>query len=193
MTRRKSTGSHYGKKVNNISQEKNIDRNRESDKDSLGDDEESFSDSCEHESDEYDTIEGFDFKMLTNVTKMIETQYHLKALPSNSSSEASLNEDSSENQESDSEDNFHPELFGLLEDPGVVRFDCVDYPLAVIKHSDDKDQGEAVTKLGNKYESHDPEIVKSGRNILARSLDSIPSINIVTKFRCDCHLLYYSR
>ena len=179
--------------MNIISQEKNIDRKRESDKDSLGDDEESFSDSCEHESDENDTIDGFDFKMLTNVTKMIETQYHLKALPSNSSSEASLNEDSSDNWESDSEDNFHPELFGLLEDPGVVRFDCVDYPHVVIKHSDDKDQGEAVTQLRNKYESHDAEIAKSGRNILSRSLDSIPSINIVTKFRIDCHLLYHSR
>ena len=131
--------------------------------------------------------------MIANATKMIEAQHNLKAISSNSSSEASLNEDSSDNLEIDSEDDFHPELFGLLEDPGVVRFDCVDYPLAVIKHSDDKDQGEAVTELGNKYESHDPEIAKSGRNILARSLDSIPSINIVTKFRIDCHLLYYSR
>ena len=182
-----------GVELGNISQGKNIDRKRESDKDSLGDDEESFSDSCEHESDEYDTIEGFDFKMLTNVTKMIETQYHLKALPSNSSSEASLNEDSSENQESDSEDNFHPELFGLLEDPGVVRFDCVDYPLSVIKHSDEKDQGDAIRKEDDDLIlDHKIQIAQCERNILSKSLDNLlPSLDIVPNMRCNCNPSYH--
>ena len=41
--------------------------------------------------------------------------------------------------ESESEEtDFHPELFGLLDNPGVVRFDCVDYPLAVTEYSDDE-------------------------------------------------------
>ena len=31
------------------------------------------------------------------------------------------------------EEEFHPELFGLLEDPGVLRFECVDYPQAAIE------------------------------------------------------------
>ena len=177
--------------MNIISQEKNIDRKRESDKDSLGDDEESFSDSCEHESDENDTIDGFDLKMLTNVTKMIETQYHLKALPSNSSSEASLNEDSSENQESDSEDNFHPELFGLLEDPGVVRFDTVDYPHVVIKHSDDQDQDEEITELKKKDDDRIPDhkIAECERDFLSKSMDSIPNIRDIPILSCNCHLL----
>jgi len=157
VSRRKSTGSYDGKKVKNISQEMDFKKNRESDKDSLGDNEESFSDSDEHDSDEYDTIDGYHFKMIENFTKIKEAQYNLKAVSSNSSSEASLNEDSSENQESESEDNFHPELFGLLEDPGVVRFDCLDYPLTVIKHRDDKDQGETITELRkeNDYQTHD--------------------------------------
>ena len=35
--------------------------------------------------------------------------------------------------EFEDEEEFHPELFGLLEDPGVLRFDCVDYPQAAIE------------------------------------------------------------
>ena len=38
----------------------------------------------------------------------------------------------SETDESD----FHPELFGLLDNPGVVRFGCLDYPQAVTEDSD---------------------------------------------------------
>ena len=36
------------------------------------------------------------------------------------------------------ERDFHPELFGLLDDPGVMRFDCLDYPLAVTEDSDEE-------------------------------------------------------
>ena len=39
--------------------------------------------------------------------------------------------------ESDESD-FHPKLFGLLENPGVMRFDRLDYPLAVTEDSDDE-------------------------------------------------------
>ena len=166
-------------------------KNRESDKDSLGDNEESFSDSDEHDSDEYDTIDGFHLKMIANFTKIRETQHTLKAISSNSSSEASLNEDSSDNQESDSEDNFHPELFGLLEDPGVVRFDSVDYPHVVIKHSDDQDQGEAITELKKEDDDQIPghRIAECERDFLSKSMDSIPNIRDIPILSCNCHLL----
>ena len=36
----------------------------------------------------------------------------------------------SSESEIDPEDDFHPELFGLLDNPGVFRFDDLDYPLA---------------------------------------------------------------
>ena len=39
--------------------------------------------------------------------------------------------------ESDESD-FHPKLFGLLDNPGVMRFDCLDYPLAVTEDSDEE-------------------------------------------------------
>ena len=40
--------------------------------------------------------------------------------------------------ESESEEEFDPGLFGLLDNPGVVRFGCVDYPLAVTEYSGDE-------------------------------------------------------
>ena len=131
--------------------------------------------------------------MITNFTKLIESQYNLKAISSNTSSEASLNEDSSDNQESDSEDNFHPELFGLLEDPGVVRFDCVDYPLSVIKHSDEKDQGDAIRKEDDDLIlDHKIQIAQCERNILSKSLDNLlPSLDIVPNMRCNCNSSYH--
>merc|ERR1711892_1531839 len=52
---------------------------------------------------------------------------------SKTSSESSINE-----SESESEEDFNPELFGLLDNPGVVRFGCVDYPLTVTEYSDDE-------------------------------------------------------
>merc|ERR1711892_1462984 len=52
---------------------------------------------------------------------------------SKTSSESSINE-----SESESEEDFDPGLFGLLDNPGVVRFGCVDYPLAVTEYSDDE-------------------------------------------------------
>ena len=36
------------------------------------------------------------------------------------------------------EGDFHPKLFGLLDNPGVMRFDCLDYPLAVTEDSDEE-------------------------------------------------------
>merc|ERR1712179_749777 len=194
VTRRKSTGSYEGKEVKIISQEKNFKKNRESDKDSLGDDKESFSDSDEHDSDGYDTINGFNFKMIANASKILKSQHNLRAFSSKSSSEASLHEDSSDDLDSDSEDNFHPELFGLLEDPGVVRFDCVDYPLAGIKYSDDKDQGEAITdwRKEDNHENDDHEITENETKLLSKSNESISSINDVPYLSCICHLLSHN-
>ena len=123
-----------------ISQDKDYNKKGESDKDSLGDNEESFSDSDEPDSDGYDALDGLNFKIFENISRGLITQLKLEESSSKSSSESSLSENCL--TESDSEDNFHPEIFGLLEDPGVVRFECVDYPLDVIKHSEDKDLGE---------------------------------------------------
>jgi len=194
VTRRKSTGSYEGEKMKIISQEKDFKKNRESDKDSLGDDKESFSDSDEHYSDGFDSIDGLNFKMIANASKILESQHNLKAFSSKSSSEASLYEDSSDDLESDSEDDFNPELFGLLEDPGVVRFDCVDYPLTVIKHSDDKDQGEATNdwRKEDDHENDEPEITEYETKLLSKSNDSISSINDVPYISCNCHLLSHN-
>ena len=129
--------------------------------------------------------------MIANATKMIEAQHNLKAISSNSSSKASLNEDSSDNLDIDSEDDFQPELFGLLEDPGVVRFDCVDYPHVVIKHSDDQDQGEAITELKKEDDGQSPDqkIAECERDFLSKSMDSIPNIRDIPILSCNCHLL----
>ena len=40
---------------------------------------------------------------------------------------------------SDSEEDFDPGLFGILDNPGVVRFCCLDYPEEVSEYSDDED------------------------------------------------------
>merc|ERR1712055_378551 len=41
-------------------------------------------------------------------------------------------------EESETENDFNPEQFGLLDNPGVVRFDSVDYPVVVTENSDDE-------------------------------------------------------
>merc|ERR1712027_275309 len=135
----------------------------ESDKDSLGDDEESFSDS-----DEHDALDGFDFRIFASITKCIETKRNIDETLSEYCSTTSSNDEIPDLSESDSEDDFHPELFGLLEDPGVVRFDCIDYPLAVIKHGD-KDQGEETPPSRKVANDGNLENTCSERNSLHKS------------------------
>ena len=53
------------------------------------------------------------------------------------SSSEKLSESYGSFYENCSVDDFYPEQFGLLEDPGVVRFECLDYPPTVIEGSDE--------------------------------------------------------
>ena len=63
----------------------------ESDKDSLGDDEESSSDSDDADSEGYDALDGFSFKMLKNISSSrIETQLKIETTSFKSSSDSSL-------------------------------------------------------------------------------------------------------
>ena len=71
--------------------------------------------------------------------------------------------------ESDESD-FHPKLFGLLDNPGVMRFDHLDYPLAVTEDSDEDIQNIRNKKInpsqclsGNESDESDfhPKIVWS--------------------------------
>eukprot|EP00092_Neocalanus_flemingeri_P108367 GFUD01139173.1.p1 GENE.GFUD01139173.1~~GFUD01139173.1.p1 ORF type:complete len:208 (+),score=59.51 GFUD01139173.1:164-787(+) len=72
-------------------------------------------------------------KVTTSDTNEVEcAEYESNLFNSTSDSSLSLSESDSD------ENDFHPELFGLLDNPGVVRFGCVDYPLAVTEYSDDE-------------------------------------------------------
>ena len=82
-----------------------------------------------------------DSKHSTCVAFSIDTKS--SSITSNSISESSLSLSESETDEID----FHPELFGLLDNPGVVRFGCLDYPLAVTE--DSHLEYETVTKHDN--------------------------------------------
>jgi hypothetical protein len=114
-------------------------------------------------------------KIFEDLSQILRSQLKLDADSSVSSSESSLNESDGE-----SEDDFHPELFGLLDNPGVVRFGCLDYPLAVTEYSDDEDIADAAPDwirvsyddlTMGKDSSKD-----SDRKILSRSLDDISNI-----------------
>ena len=97
----------------------------------------------------------------------------------------------------ESEDDFHPELFGLLDNPGVVRFGCLEYPLAVTEYKDDEDIADAAPDwirvsyddltMGKDYVMDSD----SDRMILSRSLDDIINICMDKEGRriqrCDCH------
>jgi len=188
VRRRKSTGSYDGKGVRYIPQDKEYNKKGESDKDSLGDDEESFSDNDEHDSDADDALDGFDFRILASITKCIETKRNIDETLSEYCSTTSSNDKISDLSESDSEDDFRPELFGLAEDPGVLRFDCIDYPLAVIKHGD-KDQGEATPPSRKVANDGNLENTCRERNSLHKSLDDISSKNTDKNLRCNCYLI----
>ena len=94
-------------------------------RDSLGDDCYPSGDSDDTDSDESDKSGEFNIDSLK--TASLKTSEH-----NSSDSSPSLSE--SETDEHD----FHPELFGLLENPGVVRFGCLDYPLAVTEDGDEE-------------------------------------------------------
>merc|ERR1712106_1085307 len=165
-----------------IIQDNNI-KKVESDKDSLGDDKEFSSDSDDADSEGYDALDGFSFKMLKNISSSIATQLKLEISSSKSSSESSLNEIPDSESESGSEDSFNPELFGLMDNPGVLRFDSLDYPLTVIEDCDDEDNEDTATDdLG-----HDTE-----RYSLSKSLDNIKNIYGDERRKdCDCQLFSY--
>jgi len=70
-----------------------------------------------------------------SVPTFFDTHLLQETISSVASSDSSLNLSASES----GEDDFHPEKFGLLDNPGVVRFACVDYPEEVSEYGDDED------------------------------------------------------
>ena len=88
------------------------------------------------------------------------------------------------------ENDFHPELFGLLDNPGVVSFGCLDYPLAVTEYSHqeyetDEDHDNVphwikvscddLTKhIDTPWDGLDD--IDSDKNVLSKSLDDIHSV-----------------
>ena len=113
-------------------------KKEESDKDSLGDDNLSSSESDDENNAGNDAPDGLNMKVFGNLSHIFKTQLKLDTEYSKNALESSLDESDGE-----SEDDFHPELFGLLDNPGVVRFGCLDYPLAVTEYGDAEDIADA--------------------------------------------------
>ena len=120
VVRSKSTGSWDRKGLLNIHRD-NTEYGSNTDSNSDSNDPSSYSNNSDY--DEKETAEESNFKITNSKTFCHGPNTSLKTL---SSSDSSINE-----SESDECEQFSPELFGLLDNPGVVRFDCVDYPLAV--------------------------------------------------------------
>ena len=141
---------------------------------------------------ENDAPDGLNMNIFEKCSHIFKPQLKLDTDSSMNSSESSLNE-----SDRDSEDDFHPELFGLLDNPGVVRFGCLDYPLAVPDYSDDENIADAALDwIRVSYDdlTMGKDSVKdsdSDRKILSRSLDDIRNIycdNYGRKIqRCDCY------
>ena len=110
--------------------------------------------------------------MINNINKY-------DSILSTSNSDSSLNESESETDE----DDFDPGLFGLLDNPGVVRFDCVDYPLAVTEYSDDEYLAAINLDINTAWDIM--EDINSDSKILSRSVDDINN----TTFYTDLPLL----
>ena len=84
------------------------------------------------------------------------------------------------------ENYFHPELFGLLDNPGVARFGCLDYPLAVTEDSHQEYETEneqengpywirlSCDDLTHQIDGFDDR--DTDRNLLHRSLGDIYSV-----------------
>jgi hypothetical protein len=186
VIRRKSTGSSDRKRIFKES----VYKKEESDKDSLGDDLLSSSDSDDGDYDGNDAPDGLNVKIFENLSHIFKTHSKLDGDSSMSSLVSSLNESDRE-----LEDDFHPELFGLLDNPGVVRFGDIDYPLEVTEYSDDDDIADAAPDwIRVSYD--DLTRVKdtekdSYRKMLSRSVDDISHIHSDNERRkiqrCDCH------
>ena len=67
-------------------------------------------------------IDVYNFKILNTVSLIFETNLSFDVNSSGTYSSLDVSESGS------AEVDFHPELFGLLDNPGAVRFRCVDYP-----------------------------------------------------------------
>ena len=84
------------------------------------------------------------------------------------------------------EDDFHPEQFGLVDNPGVVRFGCLDYPLAVTEYSDQEYVTEHNTDNTWKRVSCDDltqdaditEDIYRDCKIFSRSLDDVSKLGL---------------
>ena len=109
------------------------------------------------------------------------------------SSYSSINSSASESGEED----FHPELFGILDNPGVVRFGCVDYPEEVSEYSDDEDLAASehssapdwirlsydTLNLDNNNTRDNLKNIPSYSKILSRSVENIHSESDATTAR----------
>ena len=61
--------------------------------------------------------------------------YFHRTNTTNTSLNTFSNSESHNESESEEDEKFSPEMFDLLDNPGVVRFEYVDYPLTVSEHS----------------------------------------------------------
>ena len=112
----------------------------ESYKNSLGDGQIANSDSEDTESDGSDTLDELCLKSHQNMSHFFKTETLLNTNSTRIISKSSVNDSDSETDE----DDFRPELFGLLDNPGVLRFGCLDYPLTVTEESDDNTAPERI-------------------------------------------------
>ena len=197
VLRRRSTGSFD--RMGDIRCAGNMD---ESYKNSLGDDQIANSDSEDTESDGSDTLEEFCLNSHQNMSHFFKTKISLNTNSTQIISQSSVNDSDSETDE----DDFRPELFGLLDNPGVLRFGCLDYPLAVTVDGDEeyeteKEQDNAPDRIRVFCDDLTHYIdaawngfdIDSDRNVLSRSLDDIHVFSALHKKRkgskpnCSCN------
>ena len=173
--RRRSTGSSDRQSWVRIIKD-NINIKEESNRDSLSDERYSSSDSDEAEKD-------ISAEFFFSHKKKISEDFQTSVIMVTQNNSETCSDSSLQVSESDSEeDEFHPELFGLLNNPGVMRFNFVDYPLEVSAYSDEEDlaASEHNTALDWIRVSYDDLTLDSNtadnrisdRKILSRSLDT---------------------
>ena len=139
-------------------------------------------DSDDTVSKEHENTDSFSLNVFENISDILQTNMSLSMKNAGNSSDSCLSLSESEPEEA-----FQPELFGLLDNPGVVRFGCLDYPLTVTEGS----HQEYGTDMEHNFDHHwirvsyddlnmDVDAVKNrlentfgDTKILSRSLDNI--------------------
>ena len=147
-----------------------------------------------------DTPDEIGIDILNAASNVFTTMLTFDPNCSQNNSESSSNE-----SEGDSDDNnFHPEHFGLLDNPGVVRFGCLDYPEVASDYSDDEDlaasEHNTATNwirvscdeliLDSNTAGDNLEDIHSDSKMISRSLNNIH--NIYEKELLQCNVYHSS-